>query len=97
MFKISTSQQVSEIKEFIVFHFSIGITSEEKEMNAKYVLSVARKLGATVFIIWEDITEVKPKMILLLIASFMLLDKQRRKMHRAANFNNKVGKSISSP
>eukprot|EP00210_Caulerpa_lentillifera_P008546 g8152.t1 len=78
-------------------HITQGITSEEKEMNAKYVLSVARKLGATIFIIWEDITEVKPKMILLLIASFMLLDKQRRKKHRAANFNNRISKSISSP
>eukprot|EP00210_Caulerpa_lentillifera_P001442 g1384.t1 len=77
-------------------HITEGITPEDKEMNAKYVLSVARKLGATIFIIWEDITEVKPKMILLLIASFMLLDKQRRRMHRAATINNKIIKSVST-
>lgn len=58
-------------------------------MNAKYVLSIARKLGSTIFIAWEDIVEVKPKMVLLLIASFLLLDKQVRKMHRAATMNRK--------
>jgi hypothetical protein len=38
-----------------------GETPEEREKNAKYVLSVARKLGATVFLTWEDIVDVKPK------------------------------------
>lgn len=75
----------------------VGVTPKDKEMNAKYVLSVARKLGATIFIIWEDIAEVKPKMILLLIASFMLLDKQRRQMHRAATFNGRINKCTSTP
>lgn len=46
-----------------------GETPEEKEQNAKYVLSVARKLGASVFCVWEDICEAKPKMILTLIAA----------------------------
>lgn len=63
---------------------SVGITSIEKEMNAKYLLSLLRKLGATIFIVWEDIVDVKPKMMLMLIASFTLLDKQLRKLHRAA-------------
>ena len=39
------------------------------EQNGKYVISVARRLGDTVFCVWEDIKEVKPKMILTLIAS----------------------------
>ena len=46
-----------------------GETPEEREQNAKYVLSVARKLGASVFCVWEDICEAKPKMILTLIAA----------------------------
>ena len=66
---------------------AVGVTPKEKEMNARYVLSVARKLGATIFIIWEDIAEVKPKMLLLLIASFMLLDRQIRKMHKQATID----------
>jgi len=45
-----------------------GETPEEREKNAKYVISVARKLGATVFLTWEDIVDVKPKMIMTLVA-----------------------------
>ena len=42
---------------------------ESKQNNAKYAISIARKLGATVFLVWEDITEVKSKLLLTLLAS----------------------------
>ena len=42
---------------------------ESRENNAKYAISIARKLGATVFMTWEDITEVKEKMLLTFLAS----------------------------
>ncbi len=48
-----------------------GYSPKEKEMNAKYILSVARKLGATCYCTWEDIVDVKQKMILLLVAAVM--------------------------
>ena len=35
-----------------------GDTDEECENNAKYIVSVARRLGATVFLIWEQIKDV---------------------------------------
>ena len=35
-----------------------GDDPADKENNAKYVLSVARKLGAQIFMVWEDIKEV---------------------------------------
>ncbi len=38
-----------------------GVLDEDKTMNAKYIISVARKLGCTVFLAPEDITEVKQK------------------------------------
>lgn len=44
-------------------------TPEDIEMNAKYVLSVVRKLGGLIFCVWEDLKEVKPKMIMTLIAA----------------------------
>eukprot|EP00937_MAST-01D_sp_MAST-1D-sp2_P003280 g3280.t1 len=53
-----------------------GGTAEEKEANAKYVISVARKLGATVFLTYEDILEVKPKMLMTFVAAIMLADSQ---------------------
>lgn len=56
-----------------------GVTEEEKKNNARYVISVARKLGATVFCTWEDIVEVKPKMTTALIACLMLHDRKKQK------------------
>ncbi|WOK94133.1 hypothetical protein Cni_G02835 [Canna indica] len=49
-----------------------GETDEEKKLNATYIISVARKLGCSVFLLPEDIIEVNPKMILTLTASIML-------------------------
>ena len=48
-----------------------GATAEEKESNAKYVISVARKIGCCVFLTWEDITEVKSKMLMTFTAALM--------------------------
>ena len=48
-----------------------GESAEDREANAKYVISVARKLGCCVFLTWEDITEVKPKMMMTFVASIM--------------------------
>ena len=42
---------------------------KDREMNAKYALSVARGLGAMNFLFWEGITEVKPKLLLTFLAS----------------------------
>jgi len=49
-----------------------GETEEDQLLNAKYIISVARKLGCTVFLAPEDITEVKQKMLMMLTASIML-------------------------
>ena len=37
---------------------STGGNEEEREHNAKYVLSVARKMGCAIFLLWEDVVEV---------------------------------------
>ncbi|KAJ2691125.1 fimbrin [Coemansia spiralis] len=50
-------------------------TDEERKRNAQYAISIARKLGATIFLLPEDIVEVKPKMILTFIGSLMALQK----------------------
>jgi len=46
-----------------------GSNPEEIELNAKYVISVARRLGATCFIVWEDIRDAKANMLMTFIAS----------------------------
>ncbi|MED6161079.1 Fimbrin-2 [Stylosanthes scabra] len=48
-----------------------GVTDQEKHMNATYIISIARKLGCSIFLLPEDITEVNQKMILTLTASIM--------------------------
>lgn len=55
--------------------------SDQKECmdNAKYAISMARKLGATIFLLPEDIIEVKDKMILTFIGSLMAVGKKEGK------------------
>ena len=48
-------------------------------MNAKYALSVARGLGAMIFLVWEDITEVKSKLLLTFLASLYEVAQTREK------------------
>lgn len=48
-----------------------GLTDENKMLNARYAISIARKLGAIIFLLPEDIVEVRPKMILTFIAGVM--------------------------
>jgi len=57
-----------------------GSTAEEKALNAKYIISIARKIGCFIFLVWEDIVEIKANMILTFLASLMKFsqDKARR-------------------
>jgi len=54
-----------------------GDSKEDCLLNAGYTISVARKLGATVFLLPEDVLEVRPKMILTLVASIMSVASSR--------------------
>ena len=59
-----------------------GIESKEDLMhNAKYVISVARKMGATVFIAWEDIVEVNKNMLVTFVCELMAVDRGLGKGH----------------
>lgn len=48
-----------------------GLTDENKMLNARYAISIARKLGAIIFLLPEDIVEVRPKMCLTFVAGVM--------------------------
>jgi len=54
-------------------------SDEDCMANAKYSISMARKLGATIFLLPEDIVEVKPKMILTFVGSLMAVGKKEGK------------------
>ncbi|KAH7301808.1 hypothetical protein KP509_23G044200 [Ceratopteris richardii] len=49
-----------------------GESENDKKQNAEYIISVARKLGCAIFLLWDDIVEVRHKMILILTASIMI-------------------------
>ncbi|CAK8539899.1 unnamed protein product [Lathyrus sativus] len=48
-----------------------GETDDDKKLNSTYIISVARKLGCSIFLLPEDIIEVNQKMILTISASIM--------------------------
>ena len=49
---------------------------EAKMSNASYAISMARKIGARVFALPEDIVESKGKQVLTVFATLMVLDLQ---------------------
>jgi len=54
------------------------MSAEDKRNNARYALSQARKLGATVYALPDDITEGNQKMVTTVFASLMILDKVKK-------------------
>lgn len=55
-------------------------TIEAKMDNARYTIAVARKIGARVFALPEDIVEVKPKMVMTIFATLMIKDYQPKQI-----------------
>ncbi|CAH1762132.1 6647_t:CDS:10 [Entrophospora sp. SA101] len=51
-----------------------GTSEDDATLNARYSISIARKIGATIFLLPEDIVEVRPRLILTFIGSLMALD-----------------------
>ncbi|CAL9707471.1 unnamed protein product [Knipowitschia caucasica] len=47
------------------------LSDDDKLSNAKYAISMARKIGAKVYALPEDIVEVKPKMVMTIFACLM--------------------------
>lgn len=47
------------------------LSDEDKLDNAKYAISMARKIGARVYALPEDLVEVKPKMVMTVFACLM--------------------------
>ncbi|CAJ2670036.1 unnamed protein product [Trifolium pratense] len=50
-----------------------GVTDQEKMMNATYIISIARKLGCSIFLLPEDITEVRNVVEIKYLISFSIL------------------------
>eukprot|EP00483_Globobulimina_turgida_P001480 UN01482 len=48
-----------------------GNDDEDQKLNAKYAISLARKMGAIIFLLPEDIVEVRSKMCMTFCAAVM--------------------------
>lgn len=66
---------IGGIKKGIVDYTLVtkGESEEDIKLNAKYAISIARKLGAVIFLLPEDIVEVKPKMMLTFIGALVFI------------------------
>lgn len=52
-------------------YYNTGESEKDLQGNAEYAIAAARKIGASIFCIWEDIVEVKPKMILTFLGAVL--------------------------
>lgn len=48
---------------------------KSKKNNAIQAISTARKLGTTIFLSWEDIVEIQPRLLLFFLASLYDVEK----------------------
>lgn len=77
---ISTSGCVFDLIDAIkpgFIHYNMvtkGDTEEDKLSNAKYAISMSRKIGAKLYALPEDLVEVKTKMVLTVFACMMAVD-----------------------
>ncbi|CAH8594432.1 unnamed protein product [Heterobilharzia americana] len=83
---LKTSHAVIELIEAIRPHtvdYSLvlpGNTKNEQLTNAQYAITLARRIGASVYAMPEDLVELKHKMIMTIFACLMAVDlKQNRK------------------
>jgi len=62
------------IVNFKLVYDGDDVSDSERTDNAKLALALARKAGAAVYALHDDITEVKPKMVMTIFACLMMLD-----------------------
>jgi plastin-1 len=53
-----------------------GAEPEACALNAKYAISCARKMGCAVFCLWEDVVEVRSKLLFTFVAAVMARELQ---------------------
>ena len=67
-----------------------GNNEEEVKENCNYFLSCARKMGAVIFMVWEDIVKVNMKMMIVLFAELNKIDK----LGQSASMDELIGKKM---
>ena len=49
------------------------IADDDATLNARYAISIARKIGATIFLLPEDIVEVRPRLVKKFLLAFCFI------------------------
>lgn len=73
LLKTSGTPEVSSISLYSQYVHLIS-PFQAKMDNARYAVSMARKIGAPIYALPEDIVEIKPKMLLTVFACLMASD-----------------------
>ncbi|TDL24531.1 calponin [Rickenella mellea] len=55
----------------LIFNVSESGAYEDRRQNAKLAISIARKMNATIFLVPEDIVDVRPRLIMTFVGSLM--------------------------
>lgn len=72
MFELIDAIAPGAVRWDLVKQVERGMMPEDDKMdNAKYAVSLARKIGARVYALPDDLVEVNPKMVLTLFACLM--------------------------
>ncbi|KLO09421.1 calponin [Schizopora paradoxa] len=58
----------------LVLNVSESGEYDDRRQNAKLAISIARKMNATIFLVPEDIVDVRPRLIMTFVGSLMALD-----------------------
>lgn len=72
--KHSGTEEVRGFFSLLCFLLTDLYCFQDKLANAKLAISMARKIGARVYALPEDITEVKPKLVMTVFACLMAMD-----------------------
>lgn len=82
---------VESIKPGIVNWDNVNLSATEYDdrlQNARYAIGLARKIGAGVYALPEDVVEVKQKMLLTIFACLMMRDLQARHVTKGLEAEN---------
>ncbi|CAH8852743.1 unnamed protein product [Trichobilharzia szidati] len=77
---LRTKMQAKKIPYREITTLLVTTVKQEQLINAQYAITLARRIGATVYAMPEDLVELKHKMIMTIFACLMAVDlKQNRK------------------
>lgn len=62
--------------DYNLVHQGNNLSDEEKYANAKLAISIARKLGALIWLVPEDINEVRSRLVLSFVGSLMAVEEK---------------------